>query len=78
MAAHKLSPRSVMSVFLGYPLDHKGYRCLDLSTNRIIISRHVTFDESSFPFAKMATPLSSSDYNFLSDMAYMPRPIGLL
>lgn len=42
-AAHKLAPRSAACVFLSYPSDHKGYRCLDLSTNRIIISRHVIF-----------------------------------
>src|SRR5438105_7762040 len=35
----------------GYSSDHKGYCCLDLSTNRIIVSRHVVFDEASFPHA---------------------------
>jgi hypothetical protein len=37
-APHNLSPRSTQCVFLGYSADHKGYRCLDLSTNRLIIS----------------------------------------
>jgi len=53
--AHKLAPRSAMCVFLGYSAHHKGYRCLDLSSNRIIISRHIVFDESSFPFAEQHT-----------------------
>ncbi|GJU32996.1 ribonuclease H-like domain-containing protein [Tanacetum coccineum] len=35
---HKLQPRSTACVFLGYPALHRGYRCLDLSTNKIIIS----------------------------------------
>jgi hypothetical protein len=48
---HKLSPRSAACVFLGYPPSQKGYRCLDLSTRKIIISRHVVFDETHFPFA---------------------------
>lgn len=52
-APHKLAPRSTPCMFLGYPSNHKWYRCLDLATNRIILSRHVTFDESSFPFAEV-------------------------
>jgi len=43
---HKLSPRSTACVFLGYPPSQKGYRCLDLSTRKIIISRHVVFYDS--------------------------------
>ncbi|GLT62116.1 hypothetical protein SLA2020_347760 [Shorea laevis] len=50
-AAHKLAPRSSLCIFLGYPSHHKGYRCLDLKTNKIILSRHVTFDESTFPYS---------------------------
>ena len=63
--AHKLAPRSVACVFLGYPSEHKGYHCLDLSTNRIIISRHVIFSETSFPFSEVSSP-PSSDFDFLS------------
>lgn len=75
-APHKLAPRSTPCVFLGYPSEHKGYRCLDLSTNRLIISRHVTFDETSFPFSRVSSP-PSSDFDFLSefDVTYVP-PIG--
>lgn len=55
-APHKLSPRSIPCVFIGYPSSHKGFRCLDLATGKVIISRHVVFYELSFPFA----PSSSS------------------
>jgi hypothetical protein len=47
---HKLSSRSTRCVFLGYPREHKGYRCLGLKSRKIIVSRHVIFDESSFPY----------------------------
>jgi hypothetical protein len=49
-ATHKLSPRSVPCVFLGYPSSHKGYRCLNLITQKLIISHHVILDETVFPF----------------------------
>jgi hypothetical protein len=75
-AANKLSPRSAMCVFLGYPPEHKGYRCLDLSTNRVIISRHVIFNGSTFPFANRAAPPVSSDFDFLADMEHSVPPIG--
>jgi hypothetical protein len=48
---HKLAPRSAPCVFLGYPSSHKGYRCLDMATRCIIISRHVIFNESVFQFS---------------------------
>ncbi|KAG7599937.1 Ribonuclease H-like superfamily [Arabidopsis suecica] len=52
-SSHKLAPRSTTCVFLGYPSNHRGYRCLDISTRKIIISRHVTFVEDIFPFSAL-------------------------
>ena len=57
-AAHKLKPRSLPCVFLGYPSNHRGYRCFDPSTGRILTSRHVVFVETVFPF-QLAAPASS-------------------
>jgi hypothetical protein len=60
-ASHKLAPRSCRCVIFGYSSKHKGYRCLDLSMNRMLVSRHVVFDESSFPFASFGTPPDDLD-----------------
>lgn len=59
----KLSPRIVPCLFLGYPSQHRGYRCMDLKTNKIIISRHVYFDEDKFPVAVPTMP--KEPYHFL-------------
>ena len=52
-------------VLLGYPSSYKGYRCLDLTTRRIIISRHVVFDETQFPFSSDPTSALPSSLDFL-------------
>lgn len=62
----KLQARSTTCVFLGYPSNHRGYKCYDISSRKIIVSRHVWFDESQFPFAKLHSPPSTS-YEFLGD-----------
>ena len=32
---------------------HKGFKCLDVSTGRIYISRDIIFDEHVFPFSEL-------------------------
>ena len=51
--SRKLSFRSTRCAFLGYSAQHKGFKCLDISTGRIYISRDVIFDETYFPFAHL-------------------------
>jgi len=62
--AHKLDFRSTPCVFLGYSTLHVGYRCLDLSSKRIYLARHVRFHENIFPLDKneqiAATPKQPS------------------
>lgn len=47
--SHKFEFHSEICVYLGLSPVHKGSQCL-LSTGKIIISRHVTFNENLFPF----------------------------
>ncbi|GJY95416.1 ribonuclease H-like domain-containing protein [Tanacetum coccineum] len=62
--SHKLEPRSTPCIFFGYPTNHRGYRCLDLASNKIIISRHMRFDEDVFPFGNV-TSSNKPTYDFL-------------
>nr|GEU76726.1 ribonuclease H-like domain-containing protein [Tanacetum cinerariifolium] len=63
---HKLGPRATPSIFLEHAANHFGYRCLDLNTNKIIISHHVTFDEMVFPFPSTKSTTTHS-YDFFDD-----------
>jgi hypothetical protein len=48
--SHKLEPQAFPCVFLNYSTSQKGYHCLHIQTNKIYISRHVRFEETTFPF----------------------------
>ena len=49
----KVMFRSKQCVFLGYSPQHKGVKCIDVSTGRVYISRDVVFDETKFSFADL-------------------------
>jgi hypothetical protein len=50
---HKLQFWSKQCAFLGYSPLHKGYKCLNIQTSQIYVSRDVVFDEDVFPFANI-------------------------
>ena len=54
----KLDPRSIEMTLVGYEPGSKGYRLWNSNTRAIVLSRDVTFDESSFP-AKASSALSA-------------------
>ncbi|KAI0519586.1 hypothetical protein KFK09_007037 [Dendrobium nobile] len=58
--SHKLAPRTISCVFLGYASHSKGYKCLHIPTGRIYLSRHVTFHESEFPFQNINFPTTTT------------------
>ena len=45
--------QSKQCAFLGCSSLHKGYKCLDISTGHVYISRDIVFDETVFPFASL-------------------------
>jgi hypothetical protein len=50
---HKFDFCSKRCVFLGYSLAHKGYKCLEVSSGRVYVSRDVIFEEQVFPFMEL-------------------------
>jgi hypothetical protein len=71
---HKLAPRSVACVLLGLSQDHRGWYCwYDPSTHRVIISRHVYFDENVFPFRALTAAPAADPTNAQSPDA-TPAP----
>lgn len=57
---HKLASRSKPCVFVGYSNTHHTYKCLDISSNRLYLSRHVQFFEHQFSFASHSSSVESS------------------
>jgi hypothetical protein len=49
---------------------NKGFKCLDLSTGRIYISRDVIFDENVFPFSKLQ---SNAGPKLRSEISLLPQ-----
>ena len=58
--SHKLEDRSTPCVFLVYSPTQSAYLCLQPTTGRIYVSRHVKFDESVFPFTQPSSPQNRS------------------
>lgn len=57
--------------FLGYIPTNKGYKCFDPISEKLFISRHVTYHENSFPFQKS---LSFSPHIPLNLPPLLPTP----
>ena len=54
---HKFEYNASICLFLGYDSNHKGYLYL-LPSGKTIISRHVIFNETVFPFSLTNNPFS--------------------
>lgn len=54
--SNKLQSRTTKCVFLRYASKYKGYICFEVSKNKVVISRHVKFDETKFPYLILVYP----------------------
>ena len=71
---HKFEPISLPCIFLGYHTSYKRFRCLDLVSHRVFITRHARFDETVFPFSSSSMQHSSA----ISDYVAFHDPIPFL
>jgi hypothetical protein len=61
----KLGPRAIKSVFVGYVVNSKTYRLLDLSSNTIVESRDVEFIENKFINVSQIEPKQTQETDSL-------------
>ena len=72
---NKLDNRSLPCVFLGYSLTQRAYYCLDPTTSKIYVSRHVRFVETVLPFTHLSSPTSSPHSNSIA--TWIPPPLRI-
>ena len=70
----KLSPRGIPCVFLGYPQTQKGYKLLDLKSNKLFVSRNVQFYETIFPYKIFHKTTQQESHSFLDPTLSLPDP----
>lgn len=76
-SSHKLEPLSLPCVFLGYFTEQSAYKCLELTSGKIYISRDVKFVESQFPYKIItSTPSnpSSPTLSWFLSLFKIPNP----
>ena len=71
--SHKLESHSKPSVFLRYSFTQSAYYCLDPSTSKIYVSRHVKFVETLFPFTNLSQQLPCAQSTSIT--TWIPPPI---
>nr|KAJ0210601.1 hypothetical protein LSAT_V11C400160610 [Lactuca sativa] len=58
---HKMEKKAICSIFVGYDLERKGWRCCDPNSGRCYVSRNIVFDETSSWWSTNHETLPDSD-----------------
>ena len=77
----KVNPRAKMFVFLGVNRNMKGYKLWDPKNKKIVMSRDVTFDETSMMKPTSSQPVESGQTNEVSQRVNSdttPRSLEIL
>ncbi|MCO5590380.1 hypothetical protein L7F22_044350 [Adiantum nelumboides] len=56
-----MEPKAMKCIFVGYPLEKKGYKCYDLTTRQVYVSRDVKFCEHK-PWYKPKPVMIEDEY----------------
>lgn len=72
--SHKLEPRSIACVFVGYAPTQHSFLCLDPLNNRLYSSRHVKFVDNNYPFAQLSSTNQAPASNSLDEWCSFHLP----
>ncbi|MCO5548574.1 hypothetical protein L7F22_002034 [Adiantum nelumboides] len=75
-ARKKMEPKAVKCIFLGYPIEKKGYKCYDPTTRQVYVSRDVRFCEHE-PWYKPKPVMIEDEYEEQKNVRHVvdePRP----
>ncbi|GJY74958.1 ribonuclease H-like domain-containing protein, partial [Tanacetum coccineum] len=73
LTTDKFTPKATLTVLIGYPPHQKGYLLYNPITQKVTLSRNVTFNETIFPFHTISPSNTTTDPT-VSPLQYTSEP----